>query len=129
MSRVKAGDNVGVGMIRDLRGVIEREGAGIGVFLTLADPSRPMVTEAAGAGQFELDGFGAVPRIQIVTIEEAMALRDRAVRLPARRGQSQAGGAGRGPRRGRRRWICRGKKGGRCAPLGLRGLIPAGRGQ
>ena len=42
-----------------------------------------MVTEAAGAGQFDLPGFGPVPRIQIVTIEQAMALRDRAVRLPA----------------------------------------------
>lgn len=82
---VKAGDNVGVAMIRDLRGVIEREGAGVGVFLTLTAPSRPMVTEAAGAGQFELLGFAPVPRIQIVTIEDAMALRDRAVRLPARR--------------------------------------------
>lgn len=82
---VKAGDNVGVGMIRDLRGVIEREGAGIGVFLTLAEPSKNMVTEAAGAGQFELPGFAPVPRLQIVTIAEAMRLRDRAVRLPARR--------------------------------------------
>lgn len=35
---VKAGDNVGVSMIRDLRGVIEREGAQIGVFLTLTPP-------------------------------------------------------------------------------------------
>lgn len=82
---VKAGDNVGVSMIRDLRGVIEREGAGIGVFLTLAEPSKPMITEAAGAGQFELTGFAPVPRIQIVTIEQALELRDRAVRLPARR--------------------------------------------
>jgi site-specific DNA-methyltransferase (adenine-specific) len=82
---VKAGDNVGVSMIRDLRGVIEREGANIGVFLTLAEPSKPMVTEAAGAGQFELPGFAPVPRLQIVSIEQAMALRDRAVRLPARR--------------------------------------------
>ena len=81
---VKAGDNVGVAMIRDLRGVIEREGADIGIFLTLTEPSRPMVTEAAGAGQCEVAGFGAVPRIQIVTIEAAMALRDRSVRLPAR---------------------------------------------
>jgi site-specific DNA-methyltransferase (adenine-specific) len=83
---VKAGDNVGVAMIRDLRGVIEREGAGIGVFLTLTEPSRPMVTEAAGAGLYALPGFEAVtvPRIQIVTIAEAMELRDRAVRLPAR---------------------------------------------
>jgi site-specific DNA-methyltransferase (adenine-specific) len=82
---VKAGDNVQVGMIRDLRGVIEREGAGIGVFLTLTEPSRPMIAEAAGAGQFEMAGFAPVPRIQIVTIAEALKLRDRAVRLPARR--------------------------------------------
>ncbi len=82
---VKAGDNVGVSMIRDLRGVIEREGAAIGVFLTLAEPSKPMVTEAAGAGQYEMPGFAPVPRLQIVTVADAMALRDRAVRLPARR--------------------------------------------
>lgn len=82
---VKAGDNVGVSMIRDLRGVIEREGAEIGVFLTLAEPTKPMVAEAAAAGQFELDGFSPVPRVQIVTIAEALELRDRAVRLPARR--------------------------------------------
>jgi site-specific DNA-methyltransferase (adenine-specific) len=80
---VKAGDNVGVAMIRDLRGVIEREGAAIGVFLTLTEPSRPMITEAAGAGQFTLPGTDlSVPRIQIVTIAQAMALRDRAVRVP-----------------------------------------------
>lgn len=89
MQRVKAGDNVGVAMIRDLRGVIEREGAAIGVFLTLTEPSRPMITEAAGAGQYELPGYaGSVPRIQIVTIEQAMALRDRAVKLPALRQDS-----------------------------------------
>ncbi|HMQ95263.1 DNA methyltransferase [Amaricoccus sp.] len=82
---VKAGDNVSVQMIRDLRGVIEREKAEIGVFLTLTPPTRPMVAEAAGAGQFEMDGFAPVPRLQIVTIEEALGLRDRAVKLPARR--------------------------------------------
>jgi hypothetical protein len=70
--------------IRDLRGVIEREGADVGVFLTLTEPSKPMVTEAAGAGQFVPEAGNAVPRIQIVTIEQAMALRDRAVRLPLR---------------------------------------------
>lgn len=82
---VKAGDNVSVSMIRDLRGVIERDKAQIGIFLTLTDPTKPMITEAAGAGQFEMEGFSPVPRIQIVTIEEAMRLRDRALRLPARR--------------------------------------------
>ena len=44
-----------------------------------------MVAEAAAAGQFTLDGFEPVPRIQIVTIEQALSLRDRAVILPARR--------------------------------------------
>lgn len=82
---VKAGDNIGVSMIRDLRGVIEREKAGIGIFLTLTPPKKTMISEAAAAGQFQIDGFEPVPRIQIVSIEEALTLRDRAVRLPARR--------------------------------------------
>ncbi|WP_422002216.1 restriction endonuclease [Roseovarius mucosus] len=82
---VKAGDNVGVAMIRDLRGVIEREGAEIGIFLTLTPPTKPMITEAAAAGQFTMEGFDPVPRLQIVSVEEALQLRDRAVRLPARR--------------------------------------------
>lgn len=42
------------------------------------------ISEALTVWQFELSGFAPVPRIQIVTIEQAMALRDRAVRLPAR---------------------------------------------
>jgi site-specific DNA-methyltransferase (adenine-specific) len=85
---VKAGENVGVSMIRDLKGVIEREKAGIGVFLTLTEPTKPMVTEAASAGLHEEPGFAPVPRLQIVTIEQAMALRERAVHLPARRGDT-----------------------------------------
>lgn len=85
---VKAGDNVSVAMIRDLRGVIEREGAEIGVFLTLTPPKKTMVAEAAAAGICEVEGFDPVPRIQIVTVEEALALRDRAVRLPLRRGDT-----------------------------------------
>lgn len=82
---VKAGDNVGVSMIRDLRGVIEREKAEIGIFLTLTPPTKPMISEAAAAGQFEMEDFQPVPRIQIVSIEDALQLRDRAVRMPARR--------------------------------------------
>ncbi len=44
-----------------------------------------MVAEAAAAGQHVEDGFDPVPRIQIVSVEDALELRDRAVRLPARR--------------------------------------------
>jgi site-specific DNA-methyltransferase (adenine-specific) len=82
---VKAGENVGVSMIRDPKGVIERESAGVGVFLTLTEPTKPMVAEAASAGLHEEPGFAPVPRLQIVTIEQAMQLRERAVQLPARR--------------------------------------------
>lgn len=54
-----------------------------------SEPSRPMITEAAGAGQYEVPGrAGSVPRLQIVTIAEALALRDRAVRLPVLRQDS-----------------------------------------
>jgi site-specific DNA-methyltransferase (adenine-specific) len=82
---VKAGESVGVSMIRDLVGTIQRERAEIGIFLTLAPPTKPMTVEAAAAGLYEEAGFAPVPRLQIVTIEDALTLRDRAVRLPARR--------------------------------------------
>lgn len=68
---VKGGDNIGVPMIRDLKGVLDREKAPIGVFLTLAAPTKPMVTEAASAGFYELGGR-QYPRLQIFTIEDAL---------------------------------------------------------
>jgi site-specific DNA-methyltransferase (adenine-specific) len=82
---VKAGENGTRDMIRDLRGVVEREGAEIGVFLTLTEPKKTMIVEVASADQFFMEGFEPVPRLQIFTIEEALALRDRAVQVPARR--------------------------------------------
>ncbi|MCZ8088578.1 MAG: DNA methyltransferase [Rhodobacteraceae bacterium] len=84
---VKAGEKVERAMIGDLKGVMDRQKADLAVFLTLTPPTRPMVEEAASAGQVEVDGV-AVPRVQIVTVEEAMRLRDRAVRLPLRRGDT-----------------------------------------
>jgi len=69
---VKGGENIGVPMIRDLKGVLEREKSPIGVFLTLNPPTRPMQTEAAAAGFYEND-FGRYPRIQIITIEDALS--------------------------------------------------------
>ena len=63
---VKAGQNVGVAMIRDLRGVMEREGYAFGLFLSAYEPTRPMLAEAATAGLHRTQ-FGAFPRIQILT--------------------------------------------------------------
>jgi hypothetical protein len=69
---VKGGENVSVQMVRDLRGVIERERSEAGLFITLVEPTRPMPMkeEAAKAGFFDSQ-FGARqhPRLQIMTIE------------------------------------------------------------
>jgi len=48
------GGGVSVPMVRDLKGVLDREKAPIGVFLTLEPPTRPMEREAAAAGFYEL---------------------------------------------------------------------------
>jgi site-specific DNA-methyltransferase (adenine-specific) len=69
---VKGGENVNVAMIRDLAHVVDRENAKIGVFITLAEPTRPMLTEAIKAGFFQ-SRFGKYQKIQILTIEELFA--------------------------------------------------------
>ena len=58
--------------VRDLRGVVEREGAQIGVLLTLQESTAPMRSEAASAGVYE-SPWGSHPRIQILTVAEALA--------------------------------------------------------
>jgi DNA modification methylase len=69
------GGHVGAAQVRDLRGTIEREGAAIGVFITLEAPTKPMLKEAADAGVWQAKGIGqtAHPRLQILTIEELLA--------------------------------------------------------
>jgi DNA modification methylase len=68
---VKGGDNVSVAMIRDLKGVLEREKEPLGLFITLEKPTQPMLTEAANAGFYELHGK-KLPKIQIATIEDLL---------------------------------------------------------
>ncbi len=76
--QVKSG-HVKVGDVRDLKGVMEREKAAIGCFITLEESSGPMRTEAVSAGFYEsalkLEGKSAekFPRIQILTIAELLA--------------------------------------------------------
>lgn len=65
------GGGEGVPMVRDLKGVMEREKAPIWVFLTLEPPTRPMEREAASAGFYTL-GDRQYPRLQIITIEQAL---------------------------------------------------------
>ena len=72
---VKSG-NVSVKDIRDLRGVIEREQAVAGVLLTLEEPTKPMLQEAAASGHVDdMPGLSMprkTPTLQIVTIQEML---------------------------------------------------------
>ena len=67
---VKAGKPT-VSHLRDLRGVVDREGAQVGVLLLMHPPTKPMVTEAASAG-FYTSPWGQHPRLQILTAAELM---------------------------------------------------------
>lgn len=59
--------------VRDLRGVIEREEAQIGVLITLKEPTRQMKSEAASAGFYEPPWGTKHPKLQILTVEELLA--------------------------------------------------------
>ncbi len=69
---VKGGEQVGVDAVRDLRGVLEREGAELGVLVTLAEHTRPMIAEAAAAG-FTSTAHGRFPKLQLVAVGDLFA--------------------------------------------------------
>lgn len=71
--QVKSG-HVSVNQVRDLKGVMERERAVIGAFVTLQRPTRPMLREAAAAGFYEPEYYPGqrFPRLQILTVEELL---------------------------------------------------------
>lgn len=70
LASVKGGKRLGVSMIRDFRGVLEREGVDLGIFICLHGPTRGMITEAASAGRYrDLDSHD-FPRMQIYTITD-----------------------------------------------------------
>jgi site-specific DNA-methyltransferase (adenine-specific) len=71
--QVKSG-HVKSGDIRDLRGSVEREGAAIGVFITLEEPTKEMITEAVSAGYYHSNLWQKdYPLIQILTVEDLFA--------------------------------------------------------
>ncbi len=61
--------------IATLKGDVEREGAEVGLFVTLGEPTEPMRREAAAAGFYEPEHFPGqlYPRIQILTIEALLS--------------------------------------------------------
>lgn len=92
---VKAGQRVGVAMVRDLKGVMEREKADIGIFVCVIQPTREMEREAAAAGVYTDPGTGQTyPRLQIYTLAEYFAgLRPKVPMLDRQAGYKKAGRA------------------------------------
>jgi site-specific DNA-methyltransferase (adenine-specific) len=72
LTSVKGGLSLTPGMVRDFRGVLDREQAEMGLFICLHRPSNAMKTEAASAGLADTV-HGDIPRIQIVAIEDWFA--------------------------------------------------------
>ena len=69
---VKSG-KTGVSHVRDLRGVIERENAEIGVLITLQKPTKQMKAEAASAGFYESPTWNTKhSKMQIITVGELL---------------------------------------------------------
>ncbi|HEX5244350.1 MAG TPA: hypothetical protein VFW23_13890, partial [Tepidisphaeraceae bacterium] len=68
---VKAG-HTGVAHLRDLRGVLDRETAAIGVLITLEEPTKPMRTEAASAGFYRAAMGAQFPKLQVITVGELL---------------------------------------------------------
>ncbi len=80
---VKSG-KVSVRDVRDLRGVVERENAQIGVLLSLETPTKPMRTEAATGGFYHSPGWKKkYPRIQVHTV--AQLLKGKGINYPPSR--------------------------------------------
>ena len=72
VAQVKSG-GVKAGDIRDLKGVIEREKAAIGVFITLELPTQPMLREALQAGYYESEFWNQRYRkLQILSIRDLL---------------------------------------------------------
>lgn len=70
--QVKSG-HVSVAHVRDLRAVVEREKAAIGLFITLEEPTGPMRTEAVSAGFYHSDIWQRdYPKIQMRTIHDLL---------------------------------------------------------
>jgi DNA modification methylase len=69
---VKAGDHLVPAYVNELRGVIEREHADIGVLISFKEPTAGMRSEAAGAG-FYTSPWGNHPRLQLRTVGQLLA--------------------------------------------------------
>ncbi|HZY64085.1 MAG TPA: DNA methyltransferase, partial [Edaphobacter sp.] len=69
---VKGGHNIGVSEVRDLIGVLQREKAEIGVYISFEEPTKPMQKEAAEAGFYTSADGSRYPRVQLLTVKDLL---------------------------------------------------------
>jgi hypothetical protein len=67
--------------VRDLIGVLQREKAEIGVYISFEEPTRAMQSEAAEAGFYISSDGTRYPRLQLLTIERLLEGTQRVERL------------------------------------------------
>ena len=75
---VKGGESVGLTMVKDLITTVAHNQADIGLFITQAEPTKPMLAEAAAAGFYTSANGRKFSKIQILTIEELLSGKARA---------------------------------------------------
>lgn len=68
---VKSGIHLQPSFVRDLRGVMERDQAPMGILVTLSPPTKAMLKEAASAGFYKTLN-GSYPRVQIVSVDDLL---------------------------------------------------------
>jgi site-specific DNA-methyltransferase (adenine-specific) len=70
--QVKGGEQVQSKDIDALLGAMEKHKCQMGIFLTSAEPTKPMLDTAAGAGYVKFPGF-EFPKLQVVTLKDFFA--------------------------------------------------------
>jgi SAM-dependent methyltransferase len=78
---VKGGEHITPAFVRELRGVIERERAAMGILVCLKEPTAEMKLEAQNAGPYRSLGAN-FPRLQIITVADIFA--DKPLNIPGR---------------------------------------------
>ena len=77
---VKGGVNIQSKDIDALLGAMDKHKCQLGVFLTIAEPTKPMLDTIAGAGFVEIPGFN-IPRLQILTLKDYF--KNKKLKLPS----------------------------------------------
>lgn len=77
---VKGGVNIQSKDIDALLGAMDKHKCELGVFLTIAEPTKPMLDTIAGAGFVKIPGFN-IPRLQILTLSEYF--KNKKLKLPS----------------------------------------------